>query len=98
MSGEISVSPLGRMPSAALAAANPRPPSRVRWMKERTRTDTIDRGAQGYECMPVDHAGRYQFTFAPMRATRGGTMLVGRRNDDPDAQVMFCTGFALNTL
>ena len=27
-----------------------------------------------------------------MRATRGGTMAVGRRNEVPDAQVMFCIG------
>ena len=42
----------------------------------------LGQAADGYE-------RHYQFTFAPMRRRRGGTMAVGRRNDDPDAHVMF---------
>ena len=31
----------------------------------------------------------YQSSFTPTRATRGGTMLSGRRKDDPDDQLVF---------
>ena len=98
MSGEISVSPLGRMPSAAFAGTTAAGAAGSfddrSHAHDRTAATLMDMSA----CLVITYQVRYQFTFAPMRATRGGTMLVGRRNDDPDAQVVFCTGFALNTL
>lgn len=97
MSGEISVSPWGRMPSATFtgelaagAAGSSDDGAHA--------ADTMAAAPMAISACLVSTRTAYQFTFAPIRATRGGTMLVGRRNDDPDAQVMFCTGFALNTL
>ena len=36
----------------------------------------------------------YQSNFAPKRASRGGTIVTGSRNVDPELHVMFDDGFA----
>ena len=97
MSGVISVSPLGRMPNATFAG-EPAAGAAGSCEDGAHAADTITAAPMAVSARLVSTRTAYQFTFAPMRATRGGTMLVGRRNDAPEAHVMFCTGFALNTL
>ena len=39
-----------------------------------------------------------KLSFNPIRASRGGTMLSGRRNAVPELDCTFCAGFSLNML
>ena len=62
-----------------------------------TRKPKGDATAAGEEVQPPapDRAiTNYQSNFAPNRKSRGATIVVGCRNDDPELQTMFAAGFA----
>src|SRR5712692_8831982 len=100
MSGWISVSPAGRMPSFGLVwaraaaafgcafADGDEQPMAAPMPAARTRRSG---------CFII-FMGTYQSNLRPTRARSGGTMVDGVRNVAPELQLMFAAAFVLNRL